>query len=106
MSDNTDALRHAEHLHASITYTDVTYSRHHGNEQSDNAFAHGRSSRECDRQQVLELIQDCPRSMKQIADILGKKFHCLSGRGSELLALGLVERTGQTVDGSAILRAV
>src|ERR1700722_18373399 len=98
MSCNTDALRHHEHLHASIITTDVTYSRHHGNEQSNAAFSHGHSTRDNDRQQVLELITESPKSMKQIADLLGKSFNAISGRGSELLLLGLVERTGQTVD--------
>jgi predicted HTH transcriptional regulator len=106
MSANTEALRHYEHIHANIIYQDVCYSRHQGNPESHAAYQHAPGTRAKDRQLVLELIQETPRSMKQIADILGRSFNTISGRGSELLALGLVERTGQTVDGSAILRIV
>jgi hypothetical protein len=106
MSLNTDALRHAEHLHASIAMQDITYGRHHGNPESNAAFSHGASTRENDRQQVLELIQECPRSMKEVARMMGKGFNAVAGRGSELKALGLVEKTGEVRAGSAVLRAV
>jgi hypothetical protein len=106
MSLNTDLLRHAEHLHASIAFQDVSYSKHHGNLESNEAFAHGQSTRDNDRQTVLELIRELPRSMKQIAKIMGKGFHAVAGRGSELKAMGLVKKTGQVIDGSAVLMAI
>jgi hypothetical protein len=106
MSFNTDSLRHAEHLHASISYQDISYSRHHGNPESDAAFCHNQSTRDNDRQMVLELIRELPRSMKQIAIIMGKGFNAVAGRGSELKAMGLVKKTGEIRDGSAVLVAI
>jgi hypothetical protein len=95
-----------EHLHASIAFQDVTYSKHHGNSESNEAFAQNQSTRDTDRQTVLELIRELPRTMKQIASIMGKGFNAVAGRGSELKALGLVKKTGEVIDGSAVLMAI
>jgi hypothetical protein len=44
--------------------------------------------------------------MKEIAVLMGKGFNAVAGRGSELKALGLVRKTGEVREGSAVLEIV
>jgi hypothetical protein len=86
---------------------DITANKHRGNAQSQAAHRRGRSNREAQRLQVLELIKDSYNglSMKEVAALMDCPFNTVSGRGSELKKSGLVEPTGETRDGSAVLQA-
>jgi predicted transcriptional regulator len=85
---------------------DICSGRHQGNAESRFANYRSLGNRASQRQMVLNLIRQTPRSMKQIAAICGVPFNTISGRGSELKKLGLVEETGIVVHGSMVLRAV
>jgi len=108
MSTNTDVeevLRSYMAASPGAVIRDVTWNKHGGNPESNRAYDLGTSTRENDRLEVLRLIQERPRSMKEIAALMGKGFNAVAGRGSELKALGLVQKTGEIRDGSAVLRA-
>jgi hypothetical protein len=82
---------------------DITANRHGGNEQSIEANRLNRLGRECDRREIYRLICKRPRTIKECASEMGREFNTVSGRGTELLKLGLVRRTGEIRDGAAVL---
>lgn len=84
---------------------DISAGKHKGNEQSVRAHRYNHNL-EADRNEVLRLIAECPRTMKEIAAVMGKEFNAVSGRGSELKRLGLVRKTGEVRDGSAVLEVI
>lgn len=85
---------------------DICSGRHQGNTESRAANQQGLPSRAAQRMAVLIYIRNEPRSMKEVAQLMGVPFNTISGRGSELKRLGLVELTGEVRQGSAVLRAV
>lgn len=85
---------------------DICSSRHAGNEESRAANQRALSNRASQRAEVLALIRQTPRSMKQVAEIMGVQLNVVSGRASELKKLGLIEPTGIRLNGSMVLRAV
>jgi len=87
---------------------DITANKHHGNEESREANERANYGKEQQRMEVLECISRFPGgcTMKEVAAMMGKPFNAVSGRGSELKKAGQVEKTGETRDGSAVLRVV
>jgi Fic family protein len=54
---------------------------------------------------ILALFDRRPYlTSKQVAYALGRPLNAISGRLSELLAMGELERTGARMDGAAVLR--
>jgi hypothetical protein len=86
---------------------DICATKHGGNEQSRAANRKNRNSREAQRMRVFELIKDSYNglSMKEVAEIMDVQLNTISGRGSSLKQLGLVEPTGEVRNGSAVLQA-
>jgi len=80
---------------------DITANKHHGNDESREANEKANSGKEQQRMEVLECISRFPGGC-----MMGKPFNAVSGRGSELKKAGQVEKTGETRDGSAVLRVV
>ncbi len=87
--------------------TDITASRHGGNEESRSAHLNIRLHKKELREQVLNLITAFTPAggitMKEVASIMGVEINRVSGRGSELKRLGMVRKSGEIRDGSAVL---
>lgn len=83
---------------------DICESRHGGSETSIEA--NRKVDKAGDRQRVVEAFQKMGGKgySKQIARILHKPLNSLSGRLSELLAMGILEKTEDRAEGCAILR--
>jgi hypothetical protein len=82
--------------------------KHGGNEQSREANRKNRHNRSEQRAEVLRLITeagDAGLSMKEVANLMSTQFSSVSGRGSELKTMEVVEPTGEIRAGSAVLRA-
>ena len=84
---------------------DITANKHGGNEESVEANRRNKLARECDRREVFRKISQRPSTMKQVAAAMGRQFNTLSGRGSDLKRMGLIRKTGEIIDGSAVLEA-
>jgi predicted transcriptional regulator len=85
---------------------DICAGKHDGNEQSREANTKSMSNRDAQRAAVLRLIiENNGLSMKEVAQLMGVEFNTVSGRGSELKKMGLVEPTGEVRSGSAVLKA-
>jgi len=83
---------------------DVCAGRHHGNPESIDANPLPDAKRAMHRT-ILALFRQRPYwTSKQIAYAVGRPLNSISGRLSELLMLGLIERTGARMDGAAVLR--
>lgn len=83
---------------------DVCARKHGGNEESRRANL--RASKAESRQEVYEaLLTHGDMTCKEIAAKLGKPMHKISGRLSELKALGSVEPTLLVRDGGRVLHA-
>jgi len=58
--------------------------------------------------EIVEVMMMCEWvggvTSKQIAKTLQRPLRCISGRISELLAAGVIERTGERWEGCAMLR--
>jgi hypothetical protein len=81
--------------------------KHGGNEQSREANKKNLHHRTVQRQRVLDAITQSPSglTMKELAAQWGVQFSSISGRGSELKKMGLLETTGEVRAGSAVLQA-
>ena len=83
---------------------DICAARHHGNGESVAANPAPEAKRAMHRA-ILALFESRPYlTSKQIAYAVGRPLNSISGRLSELLAMGLIERTGARADGAAVLR--
>ncbi|HTR27235.1 MAG TPA: hypothetical protein VMI10_24910 [Terriglobales bacterium] len=83
--------------------------KHGGNEESRAANWHNLKHRPEQRHEVYALISNAgPQglSMKEVATIMGVQLNTISGRGTELKKLGLVEPTAEVRAGSMVLRAI
>ena len=82
---------------------DICIKRHQGNAQS--LIANKRVQKERDRALVLQVIIKYGKiHSKEIARILGKQLHQVSGRLSELKASNLIEDSGERLEGCAVLQ--
>ena len=82
--------------------------KHGGNEQSREANKKNLKRREAQRMAVLEHITNAGThgmSMKEVAKAMSTQFSSVSGRGTELKRLGMVEENGEVREGSAVLVA-
>jgi len=82
--------------------------KHGGNEQSREANKKNLKRREAQRMAVLEHITKAGThgmSMKEVAKAMNTQFSSVSGRGTELKRLGMVEESGEAREGSAVLVA-
>lgn len=83
---------------------DVTANRHKGNAASIDANPSEAAKRESHRQ-ILAFISFMGKATsKAIARELGKPLNAVSGRVSELKALGEIEETGERDEGCNVLR--
>ena len=82
---------------------DICANRHRGNAAS--RAANRRVAKSEDRELVLGIIKSKGITYsKEIAAIMEKPLHTISGRLSELKALGLIEDTGERVEGCGCVR--
>lgn len=82
---------------------DICSNRHKQNPQS--RAANKRVNKEVDRLRVLTIIREQGQATsKQIASIMGKDLHKISGRISELKSDAIIEETGAKRDGCALLK--
>jgi CRP-like cAMP-binding protein len=86
--------------------TDICARNHGNNTESAAAFERNHSTRKFDREQLFDLLQQSPMTMKEVSSLLQRPLHTLSGRASELKQQHRVEKTGLVRDGSAELRAI
>ena len=83
---------------------DICAARHHGSPESAAANPAPEAKRAMHRT-ILALFDQRPYwTSKQIAYAVGRPLNSISGRLSELMAMGLLERTGARMDGAAVLR--
>lgn len=81
---------------------DVCANRHKGNAESvaaNPSAAHKRATHE----RILALMGTRRMTSKEIASEMGLPLNCLSGRLSEMVAMGMIRRTGDRRDGAAVL---
>lgn len=82
---------------------DICINRHQGNEQS--LAANKLVNKERDRTLVLQVVMKYGKiHSKEIARILGKQLHQVSGRLSELKASNLIEDSGERIEGCSVLQ--
>ena len=86
---------------------DICANRHRGNPESVAANPAPERKRK-DILEIVEVMMMCEWvggvTSKQIAKTLQRPLHCISGRVSELLAAGVIERTGERWEGCSMLR--
>jgi predicted HTH transcriptional regulator len=84
---------------------DICSNKHHGSLESKDAFNSMRGSINAMHEEALAAIDKFgPLTSKELAQILCRPVHSVSGRCSELKALLYLEKTGERRDGSAVLR--
>lgn len=82
---------------------DVCFSRHKGSPESVDA--NKRVDKTKGQQEVLTLLsRGAWLTSKEIAALLNKPLNAVSGRLSELRAMGKIEKTGERRCGAAVLR--
>lgn len=82
---------------------DVCAGKHRAN--SESRAANLKISKAESREQVMRvLLGSGPMTCKEIASRLGKEMHTISGRITELKALGMVEPTTELRDGGRVIR--
>lgn len=87
--------------------TDPTRHKHHGNRESRAAWEKVLLKLTESQEDVLLIIQGAhpePITPKEIANVLGKPLHSVSGRCTELKEQGLVEKSDIVRNGSRALR--
>lgn len=84
---------------------DVCAAKHQANPES--TAANTRVNKSAARQEVYDaLVRWGDMTCKEIAQRLGKPMHKVSGRLTELKALGMVAPTDEVRDGGRVMRAV
>jgi predicted Rossmann fold nucleotide-binding protein DprA/Smf involved in DNA uptake len=86
---------------------DPCKNKHHGNRESRIAWELVLQKLTETQEDVLAIIQEAhpePITAKEVASVLGKPFHSVSGRCTELKEQGLVEKSEIVRDGSRALR--
>ena len=82
---------------------DICKNRHGGNAESVLANP-SFENRLADRNKVLRIIKDHDGiTSKEIAELMGRRLHCISGRISELKRDNLVSADGQRRKGCAVI---
>lgn len=85
---------------------DPCENRHLGNPQSIEAHKRVLHSKEETYKRIIEVLKTRgPSTSKEIATALGVQLNCVSGRYSELKALGRIQETGIKRMGAAELEA-
>jgi len=82
---------------------DVCAGRHGGNRESVAANP-ARFSKRDTHATIMLLLSTAPMTSKRIAWELDRPLNAISGRLTELLSMGLIERTGERRDVCAVLR--
>src|SRR5579864_6670866 len=86
---------------------DPTRHKHHGNRESRAAWEQVLRKLTESQESVLEVIHNVhpePITPKEIANVMGKPLHSVSGRCTELKEQGLVEPSDVVRNGSRALR--
>jgi len=86
-----------------ISLLDICERKHGGNAESIAANP-SQAAKTIGRQEVMNTLGYSWLTSKEIASLMGKDLNCISGRISELKALGMVEKTGVRRGGCAELR--
>lgn len=84
---------------------DPCAGKHHGNEQSREAWQRVRPSVADSREAVYDAILRAGvhgATCKEVSDMLGKGMNACSGRFTELVQRGRIERNHQRRDGCAV----
>lgn len=84
---------------------DVCESRHRGNPASAAANPTRYAKSESHQIILAHLRHFGPLTSKELAQAMDTRVNCISGRISELLAAGQIERTDLRRDGAAVVRA-
>lgn len=88
-------------------YTDININRHGSDPQSNAANVRAAPGKVKVRSQVIGALYIAGRTgltLKDICALLKRQPHQVSGRITELKALGLIERTGGVYDGCSAYR--
>jgi chromosome segregation and condensation protein ScpB len=103
-SDSLEIVGHDPYQRFS---TDPTRHKHHGNRESRAAWEKVLLKLTESQEDVLLIIQGAypePITPKEIANVMGKPLHSISGRCTELKEQGLVEPSDIVHNGSRALR--
>jgi len=85
------------------TLDDVCVRKHRGNKESREANPSAKTKIRM-RQYVLHYLKPKPQTSKELAQMMMKPLNAISGRISELKAMGLIEPTGERRRKCAVLR--
>lgn len=85
--------------------SDICRNRHKGNESSKAANPKREAKRKM-HQQIIGMLCRNTLTAKQIARALDVPFNTISGRFSELKAMGKIRGTGQRFEGSEYLEII
>lgn len=86
---------------------DICAAKHKGNKESVEANKRVAPKKAPARQLVHDTLrQRGPMTCKEVARLLGKPMHWISGRITELKGMSLVEETGAVRDGGRVVRAI
>jgi predicted HTH transcriptional regulator len=82
---------------------DICSNKHNQNAQSKEA--NKKVNKAVDKLRVLTILREQGQATsKQIAEIMNKQLHQISGRISELKSDAIIEETGSRKDGCALLK--
>lgn len=82
---------------------DICAGNHGGNEQSRQANKRSSRVRAEQPRAVYNLLRQYPKTMKEVAALMGAQLNRISGRASELLRGGYLKDTGIRRDGARVL---
>jgi DNA-binding transcriptional ArsR family regulator len=87
---------------------DICRNRHRDNKESRDANPSDESKKDKYKTilDLLEIYSACGLTSKEISGLTDKSLNAISGRLSELKAMGLIEPTGERREGAAVLRLV
>lgn len=84
---------------------DICSNRHKGNDES-RAANPSQEAKRASHERILELLGWGHKTSKELAEAMHTPLHAISGRCSELKALGKIEPTGTRREGAMELRRV
>tara|TARA_R110000764_G_scaffold17520_2_gene48143 strand:+ start:479 stop:868 length:390 start_codon:yes stop_codon:yes gene_type:complete len=84
--------------------TDICANKHQGNAESVAAHDSIKPSLPKRRMLILSIFLTGRYTPKQVASMMLAQLNTISGRFTELKEMGLLEPTGDRVEGSAVLR--
>lgn len=100
-------MKVTQHGNNFVFTTDITAQRHRGSSESIAVAPSSVAKRQA-HEKILGLLRIRPMCSKEICKALGlgDKISLISGRLSELKAMGKIQPTGERRENSAVLRIV